>query len=934
MFAHHMPVFHSPLPRRSGKRLRQLGLAFLLALTPILAGCESDEESPAPQPPKTSLSLVGISSATAVVGARFGPDFDNPGDISTYGVEVTLSSNQGGTTYYKFDATDCTTVATHTTYSSSSKPFFQPASAIADQSWSFCYYSRANGLNESMRLVTIIFYQTAPAPTLVDTDGVDPTATGVFYESFPFFNVGFSVAYNGEGGSIHYTTDGSDPTTPNAPVANPDTGTILVTNSVGQGSFQFSGGATREVKLVVLDDVGNQGTVQTYPIRMELMTTDPSAGFFDVATGVQLTPPPEAFIDKTFSEAFIHLCRYTILGGYECAANLSTFSSAASQRAALDTDSPYTFGGEAANNEVINLPGSAGVTTVYDLKILNDSLNLDSVTDVDHQALFVIDLDVPQALVFPDPDPTTDDSMFVQATGYDAGYFTVLASSITNYALSRDLSVPCDSVSPATCFEPIASSMTVPGSALARPTDNQAVAVNVTVTDSSGNTNNINKYIPIGRSLMGGSGNNASANLGHALATGDFNTIPGTTVLDALKPPNYAIGEPSAGAGKVFLFYERMRSALDFQGSVNFSSLDLTTVPPPGNTLTLTVEVNGIPVVDTITLTDRNEYISNLAAVNPSQLAHAFNQEVLRLKAGGTDLQVYMTAESGAHPATPTHVVLRSNTGQIDTCITIAPTALATALGLSPTGTATCVYDAKITGETSGDGFGFALATGDFDGDGYDDLAVGAPNANGGTGRVYIFHSGCPPIPCTTGPAFPTGAASANVAINGGTAGDDFGWTLAAGILDTERVVGNKSSDDLAVGAPGYTVGTDADAGRVYLYRGVDGTGLNTTAFWSEANPNTSGRLGPRAGERFGHSLLVGQMNDTDTHEVAIGAPGGTSLSDSSYTGKGSVYYLEVNLLNGEEHLGRGKGQVVRPQTQHPLQVMAGIGERSISTDS
>ena len=130
-----MPNFHSPLPRPSGKHLRKLGAAGLLAMTLILAGCGSDEETAVgPSAPTTSLSLAGVGTGTLVSGARFGPDFDNVGILGTYGVTVTLSSSPSGTTYWRSDASDCT-LASYAQYSAASKPFFLPDSTTTDQSW-------------------------------------------------------------------------------------------------------------------------------------------------------------------------------------------------------------------------------------------------------------------------------------------------------------------------------------------------------------------------------------------------------------------------------------------------------------------------------------------------------------------------------------------------------------------------------------------------------------------------------------------------------------------------------------------------------------------------------------------------------------------------------------------------------------------------------
>src|SRR5262249_32606078 len=75
-----------------------------------------------------------------------------------------------------------------------------------------------------------------------------------------------------------------------------------------------------------------------------------------------------------------------------------------------------------------------------------------------------------------------------------------------------------------------------------------------------------------------------------------------------------------------------------------------------------------------------------------------------------------------------------------------------------------------------GDEFGAALAVGDFDDDGFDDIAVGAPGENDGEGRVYVYRGSLSGLK-------PTQTLSA---VGGPSAGDHFGSALAAG-FDGDR---------------------------------------------------------------------------------------------------------------------------------------------------
>ena len=106
--------------------------------------------------------------------------------------------------------------------------------------------------------------------------------------------------------------------------------------------------------------------------------TSPGAGFYREGRDVQLVPPEGAFVAPGLSVAHLLLCRYSSAAGYDCddtdgSIDFDDFTGATVETDPTTNDYLYTFGDTTADNEVLSLPGSAGITTVYDLKILNDS---------------------------------------------------------------------------------------------------------------------------------------------------------------------------------------------------------------------------------------------------------------------------------------------------------------------------------------------------------------------------------------------------------------------------------------------------------------------------------------------------------------------------------------------------------------------------------
>jgi hypothetical protein len=118
--------------------------------------------------------------------------------------------------------------------------------------------------------------------------------------------------------------------------------------------------------------------------------------------------------------------------------------------------------------------------------------------------------------------------------------------------------------------------------------------------------------------------------------------------------------------------------------------------------------------------------------------------------------------------------------------------------------------DGNAHGEDVNDDAGWSLAAvGDIDGDGNDDLLVGAPRAGDGdvTGAVYLVNG---PLSGT----LDLGDAAAKLV--GEDHGDNVGWSIAAGDVNGDGI------PDLLVGAPGHDAGGH-DAGAAYIVYGRGG---------------------------------------------------------------------------------------------------------------
>lgn len=205
--------------------------------------------------------------------------------------------------------------------------------------------------------------------------------------------------------------------------------------------------------------------------------------------------------------------------------------------------------------------------------------------------------------------------------------------------------------------------------------------------------------------------------------------------------------------------------------------------------------------------------------------------------------------------------------------------------------------DVLGSNSVEGDRLGSALACGDFNDDGFEDLAIGVPQKQIGNipnaGKVVVIYGRATGLSGLTDRSWTQDTVDNGIEVRDQAEENDyFGSTLAAGDFDRDGFF------DLVIGVPSEDRGAIVDSGAVHvLFGSADGLSAARQFYVDTDLLADDYGVGdfPETGDGFGFSLAVGDFDRSDSilspgyTDLAIGAP----FKDwGAISGAGYVYVL------------------------------------------